>query len=785
MNKENKIFNSRVLYIIPIVFILLISIRITYSYNMSKEKEYDFAKKEAEVLNSYVMTHRSYYQKFFINKDIPLNTKTLPALPAFSAAAISEIFSHNNSLNITVKTVSDRARNPKNMVNNDELKAINYFKQNKNQKSYFSDKNEEFYQYGYALRIEQKCLTCHGKKENAPKFIQNRYSNAYDYKIGDVRGIISIKLPTDILDAYFMKDFIYSVFYDILLLIFLFTLIFYLLKKSKKINELLENLVNEQTEELIAQNNFLNSYLLALDNSSSLTKTDSNGIITYANDKFLQDTGYSYDEVIGRSHKIVKHPDTSKKVFADMWQTILAKKTWNGIIKGLKKDGSEFISKMSIIPVFDDDGNILEYLSPRTDITELINSKEQIKYSFITDSLTAFPNRNKLIEDIKSFKYYNYHLALLNIDRFKEINDFYGHPVADKVLIQIANKLKSVCKHEKSTVYKLPSDEYAILILMDISEEEFLFHIQDIVQTIVDTKFTIDEHNIFVTFSCGIASNTNAVMVKADMALQYAKTDKKHVIVYDDSLDMATKISENIQGVALLQEAIKQDNIVPYFQPIFNIHTKEIEKYECLARITQQNGFIITPIKFLDIAIKSKLYPQITRSIVSKSFKFFQDKDFEFSINLSIEDIINPNTVKFILDSLENFNNPSKIVFEILETERIENYDELKNFIKEVKCYGCQIAIDDFGSGYSNFAHILELNIDYLKIDASLVKYISTDENSRKITQTIINFAKDLDMKTIAEYVEDKKSLDILAGMGIDYIQGYYIGKPQEGLNHV
>ena len=134
------------------------------------------------------------------------------------------------------------------------------------------------------------------------------------------------------------------------------------------------------------------------------------------------------------------------------------------------------------------------------------------------------------------------------------------------------------------------------------------------------------------------------------------------------------------------------------------------------------------------------------------------------------------------MNKLEKFNNPKKIVFEILESEKIDSYDELKKFIKEVKKFGCQIAVDDFGSGYSNFAHIYELNLDYLKIDSSLVKYTTTDENSRKIIQTIINFAKDLEIKTIAEFVEDKESLNLLEKMGVDYIQGYYIGKPQKEL---
>jgi len=784
MNKENKLIDKKLLYLIPIVFVVIIIFRITYAYEDTKAKEYQFAKKEAEVLNSYVITHRNYYQKFFINKDIALNEKTIHALPAYSAAPINDTFSKINPLNIKVRTVSDRARNPKNMVDSDELKVINHFKNNKNDKEYFTDVNKDFYQYGYALRIEQKCLSCHAKRENAPEFIKERYTNAYDYKLGEVRGIISIKVPKENLNKYFFESFVDSIIYDILLFISLAWFIFYLIKKANKINEILEIKIENKTKALSDQNAFLNSYVQALDNSSALTKSNTDGIITYANDKFLKDTGYRKDEIIGKPNKIIKHPDTPKEVFENMWETALSKKTWNGIVKGLKKDRTLFVSKMSIVPVCDNNGKIIEFITPRTDITELILNKEKIKESFITDNLTSFPNRQKLIYDIKSFDHNNYHLALINIDRFKEVNDFYGHTIADKILILIANKFKSVCTNNMSTIYKLPSDEYAIFTSMDIKEEEFFNHMKNILKEIMETKFKVDDNNIFISMSCGIASNTNSIMVKADMALQSAKSKKEHIIAFDDSLDMSKKINENIEGVAILKEAIEDNNIIPYYQPIFNIHTKKIEKYECLARITQKNGFIIAPFKFLEIAVKSKLYPHITKNILLKSFEFFKDKDYEFSINLSIEDIINKNTSQFILDNLKEFPNPSRVVFEILETEKIENYDELKEFINLVKEFGCQIAIDDFGSGYSNFAHILELNIDYLKIDSSLVKYVSTDENSKKITQTIINFAKELNMKTIAEFVEDKESLDLLEKMGVDYIQGYYIGKPQDRLNN-
>ncbi|MCD6432408.1 MAG: DUF3365 domain-containing protein, partial [Sulfurimonas sp.] len=246
----SKHFNSRILILIPIVFLIVIVFKLFYAYNDVEERKYNFAKKEAEVLNSFTMSHRNYCQNFFVNKIIELTPKTLPVLPAFSSLPISEAFSQNNPLSISVRTVSDRARNHKNMADKDEMKAIEFLKVNRDKKIYFSDENSEFYQYAYALRIEKKCLTCHGAKKNAPNFIQEKYSNAYDYKLGEIRGIHSIKVPTENLDRYFLTNFFYSIIYDTLLLIALFLVIFYLIKKSKSINDFLGTEVERKTKEV-------------------------------------------------------------------------------------------------------------------------------------------------------------------------------------------------------------------------------------------------------------------------------------------------------------------------------------------------------------------------------------------------------------------------------------------------------------------------------------------------------------------------------------------------------
>ena len=655
----NNLFRKRVLFLIPITFLMIISFRIYHAYGDAQKRKYDFALKEAKVLSTYALIHRDYYQKLFIDKILPLNNKTLPALPAYSSHILSEAFSKKNPLDIEIDTVSDRARNYDNQADIDELKAIGYFKQNKDETTYFSDENKDFYLFAAALRIEQKCLKCHGEKDDAPQFIQNRYDESYNYNLGEVRGIQSIKIPTDVLNSYFMNAFMDSVIYDLILFILLFIAIFILFKKSQSLNEYLEKQVNIKTKEL--------------------------------------------------------------------------------------------------------------------------------RNSLVIDGLTKLSNRLQLLDDIKKAEdFKSVHLALININGFKDINDFYGHDIGDIVLNKVSLTIQSICTEcadGKNFLYKLPSDEFAIFTTKDMTQKEFYAIIKNIVTTLNQTQIDAKEHSIGISVSAGISSNDDLILAKADMALKVAKNNIEDIVSFDESIDNTDTIVKNMKGITIIKDALNKDNVVPYFQPIYNMRTKKIEKYEALVRIIKDDGVVLTPYHFLEIAIKSKLYPDITKIMITKTFEFFIDKDYEFSINLSIDDILNKNTIKFIINKLEEFPHPERIVFEILESDKIEDYEVLKEFIVFIKKYNCKFAIDDFGSGYSNFSHLLELNIDYLKIDGSLVKCVTTDENSRVITKTIINFASTLGLKTIAEYVEDKESLDLLQEMGVHYVQGYYIGKPSPNLN--
>ena len=606
----------------------------------------------------------------------------------------------------------------------------------------------------------------------------------YDYKTVYYDPYNNAKLKhLSIPETVFTSRFQDSIFVDIFSIIFIFLILSLLVARYNKTNRLLNESLVKGQDELELKEKFLSGYIKALNSSTILTSTDSKGVITYVNKQFIKLSGYSKEELIGKTHSIIKHPETLESVYYEMWRTIQSKQVWSGMIKGLRKDQTTFINNIFITPILDKDENIVEYLTTRTDITSLVESKEKLEKSFVTDKLTNLPNRNQLLSDIKVIDHEeSANLALLNIDSFKDLNDFYGYEVADSILLQVALSLQKLVFSRNLHVYKLPSDEFAIFDKECLSGADFIENVKSIVLQLVEMKFETLNQSIGINFSVGITVESDGILTKADMALHNAKKNNKDFVVYTQELNTESKISDNIKKVTLLKNSLNNDQIVPYFQPIYNLKSKKIEKYECLARIVDDRGFVIPPLHFLNVAIKSKLYPQLTRMIVTKSFEFFKDKEYEFSINISMEDIKTHEVVEFIIDSLKTFHNPSRVVFEILETEEIQNYDVMKKFIQKVKEYGCKIAIDDFGSGYSNFVHILELQVDYLKIDASLVKNITHCKQSEIITKTIIDFANALDMKTIAEFVEDQKSLEMLEIMGANYIQGYYIGKPRAHL---
>ncbi|MBN2782564.1 MAG: EAL domain-containing protein, partial [Campylobacterales bacterium] len=486
-------------------------------------------------------------------------------------------------------------------------------------------------------------------------------------------------------------------------------------KQSVKIekNNELSMIVNDfydLSAELHKNIAFLKSYELAMDESSIVSKSDLSGKITFVNDNFCKISGYTKDEVIGKSHNIVRHEDNSPEIFKDMWETIKDKKVWKGVIKNKGKLDDYWIDVVAI-PILDENDDIVEYMAVRHDITEVINQKEKLDSIANTDALTGLGNRYKINNDIKGSICPA--LAIINIDNFSQLNDFYGEENGDFIIKEFGKKLQESLDERDCSFYHIQGDEYAVFN-QNIGKDEFMKNLIFIKSKISNSTIKIGDEDITFNFTTGVSfESKDKIFITADMALKVAKRQNNDLIVYSDDVSLNDEYENNIKWTKKIIEAIQNDKIVPVFQPIVNNQTGKWEKYESLVRIDDGDR-LISPFFFLEISKKTKHYTQITKIMIEKTFEEFKDKKLEFSINLTVEDILNQKIKDFIFEMLSRYNIGDRVVFEIVESESIENFDDVLNFIDMIREYGCKIAIDDFGTGYSNFEYLLKLKTDYV-----------------------------------------------------------------------
>jgi len=399
------------------------------------------------------------------------------------------------------------------------------------------------------------------------------------------------------------------------------------------------------------------------------------------------------------------------------------------------------------------------------------------KRQMIMDTLTGLPNRFKLNEDlhIKTHPV----AIILNIDSFKEINDLYGVKVGDFVLQEFANTIKTFFTGNE-VLYRFAGDEYCILVEgNELKEGDIDSYAHNMLWMIKKSIFIYNDYEIMIDVTAGAATGVENILERADIALKVAKKTKKDFLLYSDKLQITKQYEYNIKWTKILKSAIDANRIVAYYQPIVNNDTREIEKFEVLIRLVEEDGRIISPYFFLDVAKKTKIYPQLTKIVIKNAFRAFVYTNYQFSINITVEDAMNHEIRELIYEKLSSFPKPQNVIFEITEGEGIENFEEISEFIGKVKEFGCQIAIDDFGTGYSNFAYILKLSVDIIKLDATLVKNVDTDKNSELIISTIVSFCKQMNIKTVAEFVHSESIYNKAKELGIEYSQGYYFGEPK------
>ncbi len=419
--------------------------------------------------------------------------------------------------------------------------------------------------------------------------------------------------------------------------------------------------------------------------------------------------------------------------------------------------------------------NILKYKSLNNSPLSESENRDRLLNRYFIDHLTNLPNVYQLRNDLEDADEYS--LIILSIDDMQTIKNFYGYLAADYVIEEVGAYLKA---NLNGKVYKLSTDEFAIVIVKKMYFYNLKDYLHSLYEKMNDTAIPYNEHKIYINLTLSSSSsqdNTN-IFSKVYMALKYAIDINTPFWIYEDNMNFEENYANHLYLSSLVREAVSNLQIIPYFQAIVDTKTLKIRKYECLARLIDEKGKIVSPIIFIPIAKKIKNYHIITKTIIEKSFAHFESIECEFTINLSIEDIVKKDMFEFITNKLKNYKVPDRVTFEILESDAIDDFDKVNSFINEVRRYGAKIAIDDFGSGYSNFSHLTKMKIDYIKIDGSLIKNMDKDPNSFIVVETIVEFAKKLGIETVAEYVHSDTILDKVQELKIDYAQGFYFSKP-------
>ena len=390
----------------------------------------------------------------------------------------------------------------------------------------------------------------------------------------------------------------------------------------------------------------------------------------------------------------------------------------------------------------------------------------------------------ELVEKLKSSKTLNYYL--FNIDNFSNINYAYGYEVGNRVLSQVINYL-NIAKPDSTTLYQFCADKFVIIDEENHDNLEIIRIVEAILSFFSHTDLVVDDIELKISLSVGISTSQGLSNISnAEMAIKELRESKRnHYHIYDRKSKFVLAQERNIYWILKIKEAISNEDIVAYFQPIVNNKTEKIEKYECLARLRDDDE-IISPYLFMDAARLTGNLSYVTKSLISQSFKKFADTDFEFSLNITGEDFLLGDLESLLLKNIAKYKiDPSRVVLEMLEDITSLGSDFILKQLTSLREMGFKIAIDDFGAENSNFSRLLEIQPDYLKIDGVFIKNIVDDIKSQIIVDAIVLMCKRSKIKVIAEFIHNKEVQEKVKSLGIEYSQGFYFGEPKEELTQL
>jgi len=550
-----------------------------------------------------------------------------------------------------------------------------------------------------------------------------------------------------------------------------------------------ESLLKVKTKEL-------SIFSLAVKHSpSAVVITDALGIIEYINPKYIEITDYESNECIGRPYFSLGRHTNNEKSEEEIWRMLDLHKQWTGERCNLTKNGNKYWANEHIYPIVDQNGNVSHYVAMQDDVTQFRNISRKFSYQAAHDSLTGLINRQefeailsntvdeRLDDDINS-------LCFIDIDQFKIINDTCGHVAGDELLRQISVLLCQQC-HDDETIARIGGDEFALLLYgHDVSQAKLACEM--LISAVEDFRFRWNDNVFKLGISIGITEiNTHCksyieAIKQADSACYAAKdAGRNRYHIYQEDDQVLAQRKDDTYWATKINGALEQGLLALYAQPIVALQKRGKISYEVLVRMLDENGNLIPPGLFLPAAERFNLSHRIDQWVIDNTLAWLCEHHDDIahidhiSINLSGLSLSNESLLQHIIKAIKaNKVEASKLSFEITETAAIANLTHAKLFISALNAYGCKFALDDFGSGLSSFAYLKNLKVDMLKIDGMFVKDMLSDPIDEAMVKSINDVGHLMGMETIAEFVENEAIRDRLEEMGINYGQGYGLGKP-------
>ncbi|MFJ5769607.1 putative bifunctional diguanylate cyclase/phosphodiesterase [Psychrobacillus sp. NPDC093180] len=521
--------------------------------------------------------------------------------------------------------------------------------------------------------------------------------------------------------------------------------------------------------------------------------TDDKMTISLVNTAFESLTGYTLQEVKGKTPRILQSGKQDASFYKNMWKDIRMKGSWQGEIWNRRKNGEIYPERLTIHTIVNEEGIVTNYFGVFSDISHNKVIEKEIEELTFTDSLTNTMNRHTFYEQLedliaKSTENSEHAMLVVDLDRFKQINETLGNEVGDFLLTEVADRINSIVR-ANDLVSRYGGDEFLVTIT-DLNFQKEAVHFADKLNKLLNKPFYINGREIYITSSIGISFypqdgvEVETLIQKADKAMYFAKQNgRNQYSFYFDELQ--TDAERLLLLESELRKAIQQKAFVIHYQPKVSLDTNQIIGVEALVRWSNDTLGVVSPAEFIPFAEDTGLIIPISEVILEKVCMDIVDwrsrgiQHIPVSINIAALHFQQDDFMERINTILTKYNcSPQQLELELTERTVMEDSESIVHKLVKLKRMGFKLSIDDFGTGYSSLSYLNRFPLNYLKIDSSFIQQMTELQDKQAIVDTIILMAHRLHIKVIAEGAETKDQVKLLKEMGCDIVQGYYFSKP-------